>query len=162
MTLTVQPINTPNNNKNFYPADWLWKMVELPFAASVAMEAGTAVATQIVSNTTTGNYTKTTATNANWANFAWILCEAIATTDADYATAGKRKSVWVPVIPAALAEFRVWAWTFTAVDVGKVVSFHSDSSSLAVDTAWNGAIIKWLISSTRGICSFEVASTVTA
>lgn len=163
MSQAVTPINTQNKTSNFYPSNPdQWLLTELPFVASVAMEQGTAVVPQIVSNTTTGNYTKTTATNANWANFSWILAETISTTDADYATAWKRRAIWIPKTSMAEAYFRVWAGTFTAVDVGKVVSFHSDSSSLAVDTQWNGAIIAELISSTRWVCTFWVAPTVTA
>jgi len=106
----------------------------MPIVASVAMESGTALGVEITSNTTTGNLKKMGATGASGANFTGILAEAITSSDADYATAGKLKGVWVPRTPTAEAEFTVGAGTFTAVDLYKTVSFHSDSKSLAVDT----------------------------
>jgi len=102
------------------------------------------------------------ATNASGANFQGILAEKIATTDTDYATAGKLKLVWVPTDKVATAFFKVGAGTFTAVDVNKVVSFHSDSLGLAVDTAGLGAVIVGYISASRGLCKFTVPDTVTA
>jgi hypothetical protein len=131
--------------------------------ASTAMVVGSAIGVEIATNTTTGYATLMPATNANGANFIGILAEKISTTDTDYATAGKSKQVWVPIHKnIATAYFTVGAGTFTAVDENKVVSFHSDSKSLAVDTQGAGAIIKKYINSTTGICVFDVPNTVTA
>jgi hypothetical protein len=63
--------------------------------------------------------------NASGADFLGILVETIATTDTDYATAGKLKSVWVPNTPYARAFFTVGAGTFTAADVFKTVAVTS-------------------------------------
>lgn len=163
MSKAVTLLNDVNKTSNFYPiTPELWKLTELPIVASVAMEQGTALWIEISSNTTTGRLKKMWVENALGADFVGILAETIATTDADYATAGKLKSVWVPLSTKAEAEFKVWAWTFTAVDVWKTVEFHSDSISLAVDTAWKGARITKFISSTRGVCRFDQPNTETA
>lgn len=105
----VTPVNTPNHTQYFYPidADFKWKLTKLPFAASVAMVDGTAIGIQISGNTTTGNVTTMGAENASGADFVGILAEIIATTDSDYATAGKLKDVWVPNTPDAEAYFTV-------------------------------------------------------
>jgi hypothetical protein len=63
---------------------------------------------------------------------------------------------------ASRAKFKVGAGTFTAVDVNKVVSFHSDSASLAVDTQGLGAIITKYVNASEGQCSFNVPNTLTA
>ena len=164
MWKAVTPINEANNNENFVPiyADKQWKMTMLPMAASVAMEAGTAIGIQIVSNTTTGNNTVMWTENAAWADFVGIIQEVIATTDADYATAGKLKAVSIPTTKEAEAEFTVGAGTFTAIDVGKTVEFHSDSKSLAVDTAGKGARVSGYTSATRGTCKFDLPTSETA
>ena len=155
-------INTPNKVSNFRPCDDQWILKQMPIVASVAMEAGTALGVEIVTNTTTGNLKKMGTTGASGANFTGILAEPIAATDADYATAGKLKGVWIPRNQTAEAEFTVWAGTFTLVDVYKTVQFHSDSKSLAVDTAGLGAVITGYISATRGTCEFSCPKTQTA
>lgn len=159
---TVTPINQVNNTLNFYPANWNWEEKLLPFKASVAITDGYAVGTEISSNTTTWYVTLMPATNANGANFRGILIEKISATDTDYATAGKLKKVMVPTSNFAQARFKVWTGTFTAIDEGKVVSFHSDSAGLAVDTAWAWAEITKYIDSSYGLCMFSCARTVTA
>ena len=100
--------------------------------------------------------------NAAGADFVGILAEPITSTDADYATAGKLKLVWIPKTREARSYFTVGAGTFTAADVGKTVEIHSDSKSLAVDTAGKGAKIVDYISSTRGVCTFNLPLTETA
>ena len=168
MWKAVTTLNTPNKCSNFLPISdawnpsWVQKLI--PIAASIAMAEGAAIQVQISWNTTTWNAILMTAYATAWGNFIWILAEPIVATDADYATAWKLKSVWVPVTPFAEAEFTVWAWTFTAADVFKVVNFHSDSLWLTVDTITNGqwAVITWYISSTRWTCNFNVATTLTA
>ncbi len=57
MVNPITPPNTPNNTQNFYPADDRWVYQQMPFAASVAIDDGTAVGIQISGNTTTGNLT---------------------------------------------------------------------------------------------------------
>jgi len=125
-----------------------WLLKKLPMIASVAMEDGSAVYY-------VGDGTVTVVTNAT-ANFAGILLEAIAATDADYATSRKLKLVAVPMDPDAEAEFAVGAGTFTTADEGKSVKFN-DEKGLAVDTAGTQARIKRYISSSRGVCSLNLA-----
>jgi len=162
MSKTVTPLGYYNNTRNFYPANELWDYKMMPIAASVAIDDGTALGIQISGNTTTGNLTKMGVENASWADFVGILAEKIASTDADYATAGKLKGVRVPKNQQATAFFSVGAWTFTAVDVFKTVEIHSDSKSLAVDTAGKGARIVGYISSSRWVCQFTLPTTETA
>lgn len=100
--------------------------------------------------------------NASGADFVGIIAEPIVSTDSDYATGGKLKGVRVPRSIYSKAFFTVGAGTFTAVDVWKTVEFHSDSKSLAVDTAGKGARIVKYISSTRGMCTFPMPATETA
>lgn len=155
-------LNKPNENQNFVPSDDNWYLDDLPFKASTAIEEGSVIAPEIVSNTTTGNVTVFSTENATWADFMGILAEPIAATDSDYATAGKLKKVWIPKTPYAKAFFTVWAGTFTAADVYKTVEIHTDKKSLAVDTAWKGARIMKYISSTRWECRFSLPETETA
>jgi hypothetical protein len=152
----------PNVTTNFLPCDGNWIMKKLAMKASTAMAEGVAIGIEISGNTTTGYYTLMGTENAAGADFTGILAEAIAATDSDYATAGKLKGVWVPLNKEAEATFAVGAGTFTAVDVGKTVEFHSDSAGLAVDTAGKGARITAYISSTRGKCKFVLPTTETA
>jgi hypothetical protein len=162
MSKAVTLVNTPNKTQNFYPADDQWILTTLPMKASTAMPDGSAIGVEIVSNTTTGNNTLMGVENAAGADFVGILAEPIVSTDADYATAGKLKSVWIPRTPTAKAYFTVGAGTFTAVDINKTVEFFSDSKSLAVDTAGKGARIVSYISATRGVCVFPMPNTETA
>jgi len=143
-------VNTPNTTSNFYPANDKWEMKKLPMKASTAMVEGAAIAIEISSNTTTGNYTLMGVENVTGADFVGILAEPIV------------KGVRVPVNQQAEAFFTVGAGTFTAVDVGKTVEIHSDSKSLAVDTAGKGARITKYITSTRGKCAFVLPNTETA
>ena len=162
MGKAVTALNTPNDTRYFYPADGNRELKKLPFKASTAIAEGAAIGIEISSNTTTGNYTLMGTENATGADFVGIMAEPIVATDADYATAGKLKGVRVPKTTFARAYFYVGAGTFTAVDVGKTVEFHSDSLGLAVDTAGKGARIVEYISSTRGICVFTLPTTETA
>lgn len=162
MGKVVTALNAPNKTSNFYPADDKWEMIMFPFLASTAIEEGTAVSPQIVTNDVTGNLTKMGVENVTGSDFIGILAEPIVSTDTDYATAGKLKGVWVPVSSMATAYFTVGAGTFTAADVFKTVEVHSDSKSLAVDTKGKGARIMEFISSTRGKCVFSLPQTETA
>jgi hypothetical protein len=159
----ITPINAANSTAYFVPLSSTgWELRDVAMKASTAMSDWAAIWVEISSNTTTWNATLMPATNSAGQNFIWILAEKIASTDSDYATAWKLKKVWVATSPLSEAEFKVWAGTFTAVDVNKIVSFHSDSLWLAVDTQWLWAEISWYISSTRGRCRFTVPRTVTA
>lgn len=163
MAKAVTPLNAVNKNSNFRPADvQLWELRLLPIAASSAIEEGSAMSTEVSGSSPTGNLIKAAATNANGQNIQGILAEPIASTDSDYATAGKLKMVYVPKTTSAIAEFTVGAGTFTAADVGRMCNIHTDSKSLAVDTNGVGAIIRGYISSTRGTCSFDANKVVTA
>lgn len=159
---TVTPINVPNNTQNFYPADDNWEFMRLPFKASTAIDEGSAVSPEIVTNNVTWYLTKMGTENATGSDFFGILAEKIASTDTDYATAGKLKWVWVPKTPYAKAFFKVGAGTFTAVDVFKTVEIHSDAKSLAVDTLGKGARIVGYISSTQWVCRFTLPETEVA
>lgn len=162
MSKATVGLNLPNNNANFVPADELWEMKLLPFKASTPLIAGGAVGVEISSNTTTGNVTVMGVENAAGADFVGILAETIATTDSDYATSGKLKSVLVPISKSAKARFLVTAGTFTAVDVFKTVEITSGSLGLSVDTAGKGARILEYLDATHGICEFSLPATETA
>jgi hypothetical protein len=162
MSKTVTPLNAPNQMRNFYPADDKWEMIMFPIKASTAIEEGTALSAEIVTNDVTGNLTKMGVENVTGSDFMGILAEPITSTDTDYATAGKLKGVWVPKSTLARAYFTVGAGTFTAADVFRTVEIHSDSKSLAVDTKGKGARIMQYISSTRGVCRFTLPETETA
>jgi hypothetical protein len=126
-----------------------WKMTKMQMKESVAMPAGSAVYTDQAG--------EVTVCTASTQNFVGILMETIASTDADYATAKKLKTVAVPLTQAAEAEFDVLAGTFTTADVGKVVKF-STHLGLAVDTAGTDgaahAQITRYLNSGRGVCKF--------
>lgn len=162
MGKVVTELNRPNNTQNFYPNTEEWVLKDYPFAASVALEDGTAVGIEISGNTTTGNLTKMGLENALGADFVGILAEEIATDDVDYATAGKLKQVWVPKKLNSQAYFKVIGGTFTAVDVFKTVEFDATAKGLAVDTAGKGARIVGYIDSSNGICTFDMPKTETA
>lgn len=162
MGKVITPLNSPNETQNFYPSETDWYIDYLPFKASTAIEEGTALAPEISGNDTTGNLTKFSTENANGADFYGILMEPITATDDDYATAGKLKAVAIPKTPYAEAFFTVGTGTFSAADVFKTVEIHTDSKSLAVDTAGKGARITKYISSTRGKCRFSLPETETA
>ena len=91
-----------------------------------------------------------------------IMAEPIVATDTDFATAGKLKGVRVPKTPYAQSYFYVGSGTFTAADVGATVALYSDYKSLAVDTMGLAATILKYISSTRGICMFNMPNTQVA
>lgn len=162
MGKAVTPVNSPNNVRNFYPADDKWELRYMPIVASVAMVDGTLLRAQVTASNPTGNLNLAVATNATGQNVVWILAEPIATTDSDYATAGKLKGVWVAKTVDAEAYFTVGAGTFTLADVNRMCSVHTDWKSLAVDTNGAGAIISGYISATRGKCKFNVPNVVTS
>jgi len=160
--MSSNPASTFNRNTNFVPKEGDWSFQQIRIKASTAIEMGTAIGIEISSNTTTGDKTKMGVENAAGADLVGILMEEVATTDADYATSGKLKIVAIPTTAACIAEFTVGAGTFTVVDEGKTVEFHSDSKSLAVDTAGKGARITKYLSATRGLCQFTLPTTETA
>lgn len=134
---------TPENFKNFAVAEGVRTVRYLPITASVAMEQGTCIAAS-----GSGVYQKAAVTDKD----LYIIDETIATTDADYATAGKMKRAYQCTQTTDLY-FTVGAGTFTTADIGNAVQLHTDSKSLAVDTTTNPQfVITNLLSSTRGIC----------
>lgn len=153
-----------NVTTNFLPVEAQnWKIVQMPFKASTAVAEGAAIGIEISGNTTTGNVTLMGVENAAGADFVGIAAEAIASTDDDYATAGKLKGVYVPMNrDQADAYFTVGEGTFTAADRFKTVQIGSTSIDLDVDTAGLGARITEYISSTRGKCVFSLPNTETA
>lgn len=155
-------LNLPNKNTNFLPIDWDWEIREYPLKESVALEEGTVLSPEIVTNNVTGKLKAMGVENVTGSDFFGILAETVRATDADYATAFKVKKVYVPVTMRARAEFKVWAGTFTAADVFKTVEIHSDSKSLAVDTLGKWARITKYISSTRWECEFTMPTTEVA
>lgn len=162
MAKATTTLNTPNKVQNFRPSNDLWKLEYLPFKASTAIAQGAAVWVEIVTNNVTGNLTLMGVQNAAGANFVGIMAEPVTSADADYATAGKLKGVYVPTSPKAQAFFTVGAGTFTAADLYRTARFHTDSLGLAVDTIGLGATIVKFINSTRGICEFNCPVTMTA
>ena len=162
MAIATTGLNKPNVTSNFYPCDDMWRMEEFPVKASTAIAQGAVVAVEVSGSSPTGYITNAATTNSNGQNIKGIMAETIAATDADYATAGKKKFVWVPTSSKSKAFFTVGAGTFTAADVGRVCQIHSDSISLAVDTNGLGAEITGYISASRGTCALSVANVVTA
>lgn len=163
MAKAITPVNVPNNTRNFYPVNrGEWEIRTFPIAASIVIADGTAVATQVVTSNPTGNLIPMPTSNVTGQNFQGILVEAIASTDSDFAVAGKMKGVWVPRTRSCEAFFSVGAGTFGSNDVGRVALFHTDSKSLNVDGNGLGARITSLITTTRGTCAFDVAPAVTA
>ena len=70
--------------------------------------------------------------NTTSKDFIGILAEPIVSTDADYATAGKLKGVYVPKTPYAKAYAYIGNGTFTAAMVFGTRAFYSDSKSIDV------------------------------
>lgn len=166
-TNAITPINTVNTmgEKNFTPFGEGWELRDIIIKESTALAAGQGLRAEIVSNTTTGKAVSASANsgiNSNGNNFIGILAEPVRSTDSDYATAGKTKKVWVPVGRQAECRFTVGAGTFTTADINKTCAVHSDGISLAVDTNGLGALITGYISSTRGVCTFDIPATLTA
>ena len=162
MSRAVVGLNQPNETRNFLPVDGEWVLRDFPILESVAIEEGTAISAQIVTNDVTGKYTKMGTENANGSDFIGILAEATRSTDEDYATAFKQKKVWVRKSVDSRAYFTVGAWTFTKADVARTVEIHSDSKSLAVDTKGKGARITEFRSATEWLCAFNLPETETA
>jgi len=163
----ITPIGAVNTlgEKNFTPFSRGWEPRQIPVLESTAYAAGQAMRWQITSNTTTGKAVSggaNSGVNTNGNNFIGILGQPVRSTDADYATAFKLKTVYVPVSPEARARFTVGAGTFTTADVGKTVIISSTGLALDVDTAGQGAVIEGVISSTRGICAFPMNTSTTA
>ena len=156
-------VNVPNVTTNFLPADKNWTIKLLPMKVSLAMVTWVAVTAETSGADVTGYYrTQVAIGNIAGDDTMGILAEPIATTDADYATAGKLKAVYLPTTPEAECFFTVGAGTFTVADVGKTVALHSDFKSLAVDSVGLGATITEYISSTRGKCKFNLPKTQVA
>lgn len=158
----VTPLNYTNKTQNFYPIKGVWTLEQRPFVASAAIEAGTAVAIQVVTSNPTGNLIAAPTTQATGQNIVGILAETIATTDSDYATAGKLKGVWIPIDANCEFTWPVGSGTFTAADVGRTCALVSGGKSVAVDTNGNVCTITKFISSTRLQAKFNMAPIQTA
>lgn len=162
MSKSVAGINTYNNTGNFYPANDLWVSKQYPFKASTAWVDGCLVAVEVSGSSPTGYLTIAGTTNANGQNVVGILMETIASTDSDYATAGKMKYVWIPTSPEAEMKFKVGAGTFTAADVGRICNIHTDSKSVAVDTNGLWVEITGYTDANYGTCKILSGKAVTA
>ena len=129
---TVTPLNQANNNSYFFAestASYKFTPRLIPFAASVAIGAGSAVMWQISNTASTGNATKaTSAVNTGGANLVGFLLEPIATTDSDYATAGKLKAVLIPESVGASVECKVGNGTVSATDIGSTITLYDETS----------------------------------
>lgn len=136
----------PNVLTNFRPLKTSknWQLKRLPLKPSVAYEQGTAL------RATLADYFEIL-DGSSETNPVGILWETISASDADYATSGKLKYVWVPTSPDAEVEFTVGNGTFTVADLSKNVAVHTDGKSLAVDTAGIHFQIRKYLSSTRGV-----------
>lgn len=166
-TNAITPLGTVNTvgEKNFTPFGEGWELRDAIIKESTAYAAGQGMRWEISSNTTTGKLVSASTAsgvNASGANFYGIMAEPVRSTDSDYATAGKTKKVWVPVGRQSECRFTVGAGTFTTADIGKTAAIHSDGISVAVDTNGLGCLITGYISSTRGICTFDIPATLTA
>ena len=97
MGKAVVLVNVPNVTTNFLPADKNWTLKLLPMTASVAMATGVAITAETSGAAVTGNYrTQVAVGNIAGDDTMGILAEPIVSTDADYATAGKLKAVYLP------------------------------------------------------------------
>jgi len=166
-TNAITPLNTVNTTgeKNFTPFGEGWELRDAIIKESVAYATGQAMRFEISSNTTTGKLVSASTNsgvNSNGNNFYGIMAEPTRSTDSDYATAGKTKKVWVPAARQCEARFTVGAGTFTTADIGKTAAIHSDGISVAVDTNGLGCLITGYITSTRGVCTFDIPATLTA
>lgn len=161
----INALGTFNVTSNFVPLGGgdFWENISLPIKESVAYAQGTAMAYEVSASATTGKLIAMPATNANGQNFVGILQEKVSATDADYATAFKRKVVAIPRFSYSRAKFTAGT-TLTAANVGRVVQFASSGTTLANTTNGLGAVIRDIIDTTNGIgiCSFDVPLAVTA
>jgi len=161
--MSINPTSRQNDLTGFVPVKGVWAYERVKIKASTVLQMGDAVGIEISSNTTTGFNTVMGVENASGADFVGIYWDQlISSGDSDYASTTKFRTVAIPVSADAEAQFTVGAGTFTAVDVGKRVEIHSDNRSLAVDTAGKGASITRYISSTKGLCKFNLPTTETA
>jgi hypothetical protein len=104
----VTPINQANRNTGFLPIEGSeWSMEKMRIKPSIAIEEGTALGFEVVANTTTGYLIPMGLENVNGADFYGILKEEVRTTDDDFATAGKIKTVAIARSRNAKAEFEV-------------------------------------------------------
>lgn len=134
--------NPINNTKNFVAVKGAVRYDQVPILASTAFEEGTALAPN-----GSGYYTVATAISTGIV----FAGEAVASTDADYASTTKTKSVWFPAERDVEVKFTVGAGTFTTADIGNTCVLHTGAKTLAVDTAGIGQFrITKYINSTTG------------
>lgn len=152
---TIFRNNANSMNTRFKPVWSDWEIKELVIKESVALSAGTLLATEILSNTTTGKLVAGGAEQSAWANYVGILAQDILATDADYATSGKTRLVYVPCSVKAESEFQRTSGTLSSVDVWKTVEVSWSGTWLAVDTLWLWATIVKVITEDRGVCAIN-------
>lgn len=163
MPTVITPINRANKTQNFYPMEGEWIMKSFPMKASFAIADGSAVMTEVSASNPTGFVTAATTTMATGQNVVWILAEPIASTDADYATAGKMKQVWVPKIPGVSRCYFTTSG-LSATQQGRTCAL-TNATTVACTTNGNVFVISpngGFISATRGIGTFSMPNIVTA
>ena len=159
----ITPLNQANSLTGFLPYKGKLSGETRLFSmkASIAILDGTALMVEVSTSNPTGYYTTATTTQANGQNINAILAEPIATTDSDYATAGKLKYAY-EVTPTQTWYFTVGSGTFTAADVGRTCALASGGRTVAVDTNGNEFIIDGYINSTTGFGRFAMPNVQTA
>lgn len=119
---------------------------------------------EISSNDVTGKLvagSTNSGANSVGADFFGILVAPIRATDPDYATAFKKKQFYVPRGPRSRATAVVGAGTFTADDVGRTVTIHTDAASITM-TKGLGCRIVGFVNSTTAVVEFSCPTTLTA
>jgi hypothetical protein len=158
----ITPLNVPNNTRNFVPVGEGWMMKPMRIKASVALEGGTALASEVVSSASTGYAIAMPATNANGQNFVGILAEPVLATDADYASANKYRNVYVPINKTVATAKATASATASLANVGRVVQFSNSGRSVAPTTNGLGCIITDFIDASTVHVVFDVPNVVTA
>lgn len=138
----ITPVNTYNSSQYFNPSgidNISWEDKDLPFAASVAIPQGALVQVEISGGVATGNLTLATPSglNVKGATLVGIMKQPIASTDSDYATAGKLKTISVIRHPMATATFVTKATT----TVKQFGTYAIDTGALTVDGGTAGIAV---------------------
>lgn len=158
----ITPLNTPNNTKNFVPVGDGWMMTQIKIKPSVALEWGTALASEVVSSATTGYAIAMPTTNATGQNFIGILAEPISSSDSDFASTSKYRNVYIPVNPFIAKAKATTSATATNICVGRVVQFSNSGKSVAPATNGAGCVITDFIDGNTVMVTFDVPKVVTA
>lgn len=141
----TNPSDKVNSTKNFTRAKGKTELIEVTFAASVAVEEGSLVYPNPAG---TSEYIKADSTAGS--NFG-VIRQTIAATDANYAST-KKVLIEVPRENNVEWYFTVGAWTFTTADENAYVDLQ-DEKSVNVDASSKKQIfIRKYISATKGTC----------